>query len=107
MHNQTTQTKSWNQALNRFEYQFTFAFTNRDQYRDFRQLWKESYAALGPTIREQKELVRTTMRQHEYAGKHQVRLLELKLEATVQLAMRRAAKVESNRQYLAAKQVAT
>jgi hypothetical protein len=106
MHTQTTSTKSWNDASHRFDFLFKFAFESREQYLEFRREWKRNYAALSKSLHEQKRLVRNTMRVHEYAGTHQIQLLDLKREATVQLAMHAAAKVESNRQYLAAKQIA-
>ena len=105
IHIRTKVNKFWSAAIKRFDYNFEFAFSNRDEYCEFRRLWKAAYVGLSELIRMQKRLVATTMRQQEHAGKHQVRLLSLKEEATIQLAMRRAAKVESNRQYLAAKQI--
>jgi len=105
IHTQTAHDKSWNPALKCFVFEFAFVFDSRGLYREFVLLWKENYAGISLTIREQKHLVSATLRKRESAGKHQLRLLELKQEATLQLAMRRAAKVESNRQYLAAKQL--
>lgn len=106
MHTQTTFTKVWNDARRRFDFLFKFAFENREQYLEFRREWKGNYALLSKSLRDQKQLVKDVMRAHEYAGTHQIQLLALKQEATIQLAMRAAAKVESNRQYLAARQIA-
>ena len=44
------------------------------------------------------------MRRQEYAGKLQSELRTWKKEASAQLAMRQAAKLEANRQYVAARQ---
>ena len=104
IHTQTNIDKTYSLALGRYVYHFNFAFENREQYLDFIRFWKANYAALSVTIRDQKRLVSDTMRRSEYAGKGQLQLLEFKAEATLQLEMRRAAKVESHRQYLALKQ---
>jgi hypothetical protein len=103
---QTDIKKSWSIASARFEFRFAFVFANREQYLEFVHLWKAAYAQLSRALHEQKLLVKATQRQHEYAGKLQFRLLELQGEATVQLDMRRQAKLESHRQFLAARQTA-
>lgn len=106
MHNQTNINKSWNPTEGSFSYSFAFAFQTREQYLEFRRLWKQSYAALSKLLAAQKQLVRVTMRKREYAGESQRRLVALKLDASVELSMLKAAKLEANRQYLASKQLA-
>jgi hypothetical protein len=105
IHTQTKTTKTWNHAEGRFTFSFAFAFQTREQYLDFRRQWKASYAALGKTIRETKELIKATMRKREYAGPHQVQLHALKQDATVQLSMLQTAKQEAGRQWLVARNV--
>jgi hypothetical protein len=105
LHTQTNIARtSWNPASGRFDYSFTFAFRTREQYLMFRRSWKENYVVLSQSIRTEKELVRATMRKREYAGGYQSKARQLRLEATLQLLMLKAAKYEANRQYLAAKQ---
>ncbi len=106
IHSKTIINKTWNPGAGRFEHTFIFAFQTKAEYLEFRQCWKESYAAFSESIRELKSLIRATMRQRDYAGKHQSELHAQKAVATVQLAMLRSAKLEANRQYLAAKEVA-
>jgi len=105
IHQQTIIEKTWNSAKNVFDYSFTFAFQTRDRYLEFRRQWKEHYALLGTALRAQKRRIRDTMRAREHAGEQQVKLLSLKSDATVQLALLRSAKHEGNRQYLAAKEL--
>jgi len=107
IHAQTTSNKTWNPVERVYHFTFTFAFGTREQYLDFRRHWKEFYAALATSLREQKQLVRVTMRSGGKAGEHQARVLSLKAEARLQLLMLKAAKQEANRQYLAAKQMTT
>lgn len=106
IHKQTVISKTWNSKSGKFEFSFIFAFQNKEQYLDFRRLWKQNYAALSTTIRTQKALIKTTMRKHEYAGKIQTEARNLSAEATTQLLMLGEAKREANRQYLAGKQIA-
>jgi hypothetical protein len=105
IHAQTSTTKTWNPAANRFEFSFAFAFRTREQYLEFRRQWKENYAALSTSLRHQKALIRETMRNHEHAGTQQVQLLEWKREATLQLLMLKSAKQEAGRQREANKQL--
>ena len=76
------------------------------EHAEFVRFWKSAYAQFSRALREQKLLVKATQQQREHAGKLQVQLLELQGEATMQLDMRRQAKLESHRQYLAARQTA-
>jgi len=99
IHTQTVINKTWNPAKGAFEYSFAFPFTTKAQYLEFRRLWKENYALLTVSLRAQKALIKSTMRQREHAGKYQSQLLSLKSDATVQLLMLKAAKQEANRQY--------
>ena len=101
IHTQTVINKTWNPPKGAFEYSFTFAFCNKAQYLEFRGLWKESYALLSIALRAQKALIKSTMRERQYAGAFQSQLLALKSEATMQLSMLRTAKQEANRQYQA------
>lgn len=105
IHSKTITHKTWNQSNGRFEYSFDFVFRTKEQYLEFRRCWKENYATLSEAIRGLKASIKATMRKHEYAGKQQSELHGLKLNATVELAMRRSAKEEACRQYLAAKEV--
>jgi len=98
--------KTWNRAAGKFDYSFVFAFRNKEQYLAFRRLWKEKYAALSSAIRNHKRETKAAQRQHEYAGKLQSKLCELKRDALIQLCMLRAAKHEANRQYLQTRQAA-
>jgi len=107
IHSKTITHKAWNQVKGRFDHSFDFVFQTKEQYLEFRLCWKENYANLSESIRGLKALIKATMQKREYAGKHQCELRTLKSEATVQLSMLRSAKQEANRQYLAAKQVAT
>jgi len=104
IHTQTIINKSWNVAKGSFDYLFSFTFQGRDQYLAFRQQWKANYAVLSRTIRSQKAEIKAISRKLEYAGLLQSKSHELRHEATRQLLMRKAAKEESHRQYLAAKQ---
>jgi len=106
IHNKTIINKAWNVSKGKFDFSFLFAFQNREQYLEFRRLWKLNYAALGMLIRTQKALIKSTMQHHEYAGELQRETLKLRAEATVQLSMLNEAKQEANRQFLAAKQTA-
>ncbi len=103
IHIKTIINKSWNQLEGRFEHSFVFVFTSKAEYLEFRGFWKVSYAALSQSIRELKASIRTTMRRNEYAGKQQSDLHVRKSDATVQLRMLKAARIEACRQYFAAK----
>jgi hypothetical protein len=104
MHSKTITHKTWNQLNGRFDHSFDFVFRTKAEYLEFRRCWKENYAALSQSIRSLKAAIKAMMRQREYAGNQQSKLHKLKSEATVQLLMRRSAKQEASRQYLAAKQ---
>lgn len=106
IHKQTIINKAWNMKTGKWDFSFVFAFQTKDQYLQFRQLWKQNYAELSGTIRQNKSLIKVTMRSQEYAGKLQSEAHTLSAEATVQLSMLHAAKHEANRQYLTAKQMA-
>jgi len=106
IHQQTIINKTWNSQTGKFDFSFTFAFQNKQQYLEFRRLWKQNYAALSTTIRNHKASIKSTMRKQEYAGKLQSEARNLRAEATAQLLMLSDAKREANRQYLAAKQMA-
>ena len=106
IHTQTIINRDWNTATRAIDVSFVFAFYSKEQYLTFRRLWKENYAALSCTIRRQKEQIKTTQRQREYAGQLQSKAHELKREAATQLLMLHAAKQEAHRQYLASRQVA-
>lgn len=104
IHQQTIINKTWNSQTGKFDFSFIFAFQNKEQYLDFRRLWKLNYAALSATIRNHKASIKATMRKREYAGKLQTEARHLSAEATAQLLMLTEAKREANRQYLAARQ---
>jgi hypothetical protein len=104
LHAQTHINQNWNAVESRFDYDFTFVFNSREQYLEFRRQWKENYATLSRSLRELKRLTSTTMRQREYAGKLQAEVRALKAQATLQLLLLTAAKLEACRQYLAQKQ---
>lgn len=106
IHKKTIIDKAWNMNTGKWDFSFKFSFQNKQQYLDFRRLWKQNYAELSATIRAQKALIKATMRKREYAGKHQSETHKLSTEATVQLLMLKAAKQEANRQYLASRQMA-
>jgi len=103
MHSKTLINQAWNSEKSRFDYAFVFAFQTNAEYLEFRALWKIGYAELSQSIRGLKASVKATQRQREYAGKQQAEIHRQKTEATVQLLMLKAAKLEANRQYLAAK----
>src|SRR6185503_19663152 len=63
IHTQTVINKTWNPAKGAFEYSFAFPFTTKAQYLEFRRLWKENYALLTVSLRAQKALIKSTMRQ--------------------------------------------
>ena len=106
IHTKTIINKAWNTIESRFDFSFVFAFRSKAEYLDFRRCWKANYTALSQSIRGLKALVKATLRKRAYAGKEQSELHVLAAEATVQLLMLKAAKLEANRQYLAAKEVA-
>lgn len=106
IHKKTIIDKAWNTNIGKWDFSFKFAFQNKEQYLDFRRLWKQNYATLSTTIRAQKALIKATMRRREYAGKLQSEAHNLSTVATVELLMLKAAKQEANRQYLAAKHMA-
>jgi hypothetical protein len=103
--NQTTYTYETNPKTNRVERipHFTFTFTTKEQYLEFVADWKHDYAKLSADIREGKKEMRETMRNRQYAGGTQNWLRSSAAEATDMIAMRKAAKVEAQKQYLAAK----
>lgn len=107
IHTKTTTNKTWNQAESRFDHSFAFAFQTKAEYLEFRSCWKANYSMLSQSIRGLKLSVKVTMRQCEYAGEQQKELHMHKAEATVQLLMLKAAKIEASRQYGAAKATAT
>ena len=100
IHLSTITHKTWNQAQQKFDHSFDFAYRTKADYLEFRRCWKENYAIISGSIRSLKGLIRATMRKREYAGKHPGELNTLKSEATLQLAMLKSAKQEANRQYL-------
>src|SRR5579862_7594828 len=100
IHTKTIVNTTWDSAAGAIAFSFVFAFQNKDEYLTFRRLWKENYSALSVTIRTLKLLIATTMRKQEYAGELQVKVHKLKLEARMQLQMRKASRREANRQYL-------
>ena len=104
MHSKTITHKTWNQVDCRFDYSFDFVFRTKNEYLEFRRSWKHNYAALSQSIRGLKASIRAMMRRREYAGNQQSERHKLKSEATLQLLMRRSAKQEASRQYLAARQ---
>ena len=106
IHTKSIINKTWNSSSGKFDFSFAFAFQNKEQYLEFRRLWKQNYAALSTTIRNHKALIKSTMRKREYAGKLQSEARNLAAEATTQLLMLSEAKREANRQYLAARQMA-
>src|ERR1043166_8490820 len=80
LHTQTAIARTlWNPADGRIEYTFTFAFRGREQYLQFRRLWKENYAALSRSIRAEKDRIKTAMRAREYAGDFQNHTRQLRL----------------------------
>ncbi len=106
IHSKTIINKAWNSAAGRFDHSFVFAFQTKPNYLEFRRCWKTSYATLSQSIRGLKASVKTIMRQREYAGKQQSELHVRKAEATVELLMLKAAKLEAARQYAAARMIA-
>ncbi len=106
IHINTIINKAWNPSGGKFDFTFVFLFRNKEEYLEFRRFWKENYAALSNTIRNQKREVKATQRKREYAGRLQCKLHELKRDATIQILMLRAAKQEANWQYKQARQPA-
>ena len=105
IHAKTITHKTWDPVTGRFDHSFTFAFQTKAEYLEFRRCWKASYAMLSQAIRGLKLSVKVTMRQREHAGKQQSELHVRKAEATVELLMLAAAKLEAGRQYAAAKAI--
>src|SRR5690242_2419152 len=103
IHTKTITDKTWNQVAGRFDHAFVFAFQTKAEYLEFRRCWKASYTTLSQSIRGLKASVKVTMRQREYAGEQQKELHVRRAEATVQMLMLAAAKLEASRQYAAAK----
>jgi len=103
IHSKTITHKTWNQATGHFDLSFVFAFQTKAEYLEFRRCWKASYTTLSQSIRGLKASVKETMRQREYAGEQQRELHVRQAEATVQMHMLQAAKLEASRQYAAAK----
>lgn len=82
------------------------AFTNKTEYLAWRARWKADYHELSTEIRQSKTAIKLFMRDQCYAGCEQGRLRAFRTLAKKMLTARQLSKVEAQRQYLAAKQVA-
>jgi hypothetical protein len=78
-------------------------FKTKEEYLAYRSAWKAEYKQLSYEIRETKKDIRELMRNREYAGGLQSSLIRQRAEATAMLEELKLAKVEAQRQYLAAK----
>ena len=106
IHSKTIINKTWNKTEGRFDHSFAFAFQTKAEYLEFRRCWKAAYGALSQSIRGMKASIKVTTRCKEYAGKEQSELHIRAVEATVQLLMLKAAKIEAGRQYSAGRTIA-
>lgn len=85
-------------------FSFSFAFSNREEYLTNRAAWKANYKALSSAQREAKQGLKTAFRAHDYATANPlIRLIDSnKTMASYLIAGLAFAKVEAQRQYLAA-----
>lgn len=79
-------------------------FNSKETYLAYRSSWKAQYNQLSQQIRELRLDIRDAQRNHEYAGAMQYQKLKLRAQAAAMLEELAAAKVEAQRQYLAAKE---
>jgi hypothetical protein len=84
----------------------TFNFTNRATYLTFTAEWKEQHAQLIQDIRAAKIAIKEADRNNENTWKHYSNLWEKRRDILDSLALRSAAKIEAQRQYLAEREVA-
>jgi len=78
-------------------------FNSKETYLAYRSEWKAEYKQLSHEIRETKKDIRELMRNREYAGGLQSSLIRQRAEATAMIEELKLAKIEAQRQYLAAK----
>lgn len=83
------------------ELTFTFTFTSRDGYLDYRAAWKAEYKQLSKDIRKAKLDHKAAQREGRYVSHWTLR--DMQERAFRMLAERAASKVEAQRQYLAAR----
>lgn len=87
---------------NETELSFTFTFTSRASYLDYRAAWKAEYKQLSKDIRTAKLEFKNAQREGRYVSHWALRGMQER--ATMMLAERAASKIEAQRQYLAARQ---
>lgn len=80
-------------------------FNSKETYLANRSNWKAQYKQLSQQIRELNNDIKDAQRHREYAGVMQYRKLNLRKQATFMIEELKSAKVESQRQYLAAKEM--
>lgn len=79
-------------------------FNSKETYLAYRSNWKAQYKQLSQSIRELTSDIKETQRANGYAGQAQYQKLKLRAQAKAMLEELAAAKVEAQRQYLAAKE---
>lgn len=84
----------------------TFNFNTRATYIEFTTEWKAQHAQLILDIRAAKIAIKNADRANENTWKHYSNLWEKRRDILDSLALRQAAKVEAQRQYLAEREVA-
>jgi hypothetical protein len=77
-------------------------FNSKETYLAYRSNWKATYKTLGQDIRIIKNDIKETQRAKGYAGSMQYEFLKMRKKATAMIEELKLAKVEAQRQYLAA-----
>lgn len=80
-------------------------FTNRQEYLAAVTMWKANYKELSSKIREVKAKIKEENRKKGFTYLWHD-LGQLKIEATDQIAVRQASKIEAQRQYLISREIA-
>ena len=86
--------------------QNTFNFNTRATYVEFTAEWKAQHAQLILDIRAAKNAIKNAMRANDVKWKNYSDLYQKRNDIVEHLAIRAAAKVEAQRQYLAEREVA-
>ena len=79
-----------------------YTFNSKETYLAYRSNWRANYKALSQQIRELSNDIKVTQREKGYAGAMQYQKLKLRAQATAAIEEMKGARVEAQRQYLAA-----
>lgn len=84
----------------------TFNFTNRATYLEFTAAWKAQHAQLILDVRAAKNAIKNAMRANDVKWKNYSDLYQKRSDVVDSLELRKAAKIEAQRQYLAEREQA-